>query len=226
MVKLEDFPSQIYCSQWQHMWTEIWVNNGLGYIFLPDSTKPLPKLMLIYHQCGPVKITWGQIHSSIQAMFLYNKFESFTLQVTGTSPMDQCITIALQGSQEHAEFIWGNRRIYLHYLSFFTFEMEQVTEISNPQKQRPGPCLNIKTIFQGISLSTTKIRWSWESLIFMMRISTLVRQHLNIETAPLFIFRSQYPHYWWHCDTRNQSVNCLGANYFFSRMFHPQHKKG
>ena len=34
-------------------------NIGSGNGVLPDSTKPLPEPLLIYHQGGPVTIAWG-----------------------------------------------------------------------------------------------------------------------------------------------------------------------
>ena len=39
-----------------------WVNIGSGNGLLPDSNKPLPEPMLIYHQRGLVAFTGGQYH--------------------------------------------------------------------------------------------------------------------------------------------------------------------
>ena len=40
---------------------EIFVNTGSGDGLLPDGTKPLAELMLIYHQQGPVEFIWGHV---------------------------------------------------------------------------------------------------------------------------------------------------------------------
>ena len=40
----------IIVASWRHMTTKTQVNIGLHNGFLPDSTKPLPEPMLIYHQ--------------------------------------------------------------------------------------------------------------------------------------------------------------------------------
>ena len=42
-----------------------------------------------------------------------------------------------------------------------------------------GPRLNIKTVFTGMGISITKIRRSWDRLIFMMEIPFLARRHLD-----------------------------------------------
>ena len=34
--------------------TEVWIIIGPGKDLVPDSTKPLPELMLTYHRLGPV----------------------------------------------------------------------------------------------------------------------------------------------------------------------------
>ena len=47
-----------------------------------------------------------------------------------------------------------------------------------------GPCFNIKTIFLGIGITVAKIWLSWDSLVFIMRIHTLVRQHIYTEKVP------------------------------------------
>ena len=43
------------------MATYIWVNIGSGNGLLPDSTKPLPEPMLIYHKYGPVLFIERQV---------------------------------------------------------------------------------------------------------------------------------------------------------------------
>ena len=48
---------------------------------------------------------------------------------------------------------------------------------------RPGPCLNIKTIFPRYGVPMLKIRRLWDRLIFNMGISILVRLNLYIETG-------------------------------------------
>ena len=63
-------------------------------------------------------------------------------------------------------------------------------EISAPEKtgillkRRPGPSLNIKTVFPGYGIPMLKIRRSQDRLIFNMGIPILVRRHLYIDTAP------------------------------------------
>ena len=49
---------------------------------------------------------------------------------------------------------------------------------------RPGPRLNIKTVFLRYGIPMLKIRRSWGRLIFNMGIPILVIRHLYIETAP------------------------------------------
>ena len=44
------------------MATDIWVNIGSGNGLMIDGTKPLPEPTLIYHQWGPVSITWELFH--------------------------------------------------------------------------------------------------------------------------------------------------------------------
>ena len=41
---------QLIVAKWCHMATEIWVNIGSGNGSLPDSTKPSPEPIMIYHQ--------------------------------------------------------------------------------------------------------------------------------------------------------------------------------
>ena len=50
--------------------------------------------------------------------------------------------------------------------------------------KRPGPRLNIKTVFWGVGISIIKIRRALDSLIFTMGIPMLVRRHIYIETGP------------------------------------------
>ena len=46
-----------------------------------------------------------------------------------------------------------------------------------------GPCLNIMTVFPGMGIYIIKKKWSWDCLIFIMGIPTLVRGYLYIEMA-------------------------------------------
>ena len=46
------------------MVTQNWANTGSGNGLLPDSTKPLPKPILTYHQWGPMTITCRKFHES------------------------------------------------------------------------------------------------------------------------------------------------------------------
>ena len=54
----------------------ILVNTGLGNGLLPDGTKPLPKPMLTYHQCGPLAIIPGQY------LFEYSRYQSVVLEIS------------------------------------------------------------------------------------------------------------------------------------------------
>ena len=54
----------------------------------------------------------------------------------------------------------------------------------------PRPCLNIKTIFPGVSI--IKIRWLSEHIIFMMGIPILVWWHTWMETTLEFLHKGQY----------------------------------
>ena len=49
---------------------------------------------------------------------------------------------------------------------------------------KPGPHLNIKTLFPGMEIPMLKIRRSQDRLIFNMGIPILVRRHFYIEKAP------------------------------------------
>ena len=59
-------------------------------------------------------------------------------------------------------------------------------------KWGPGPRLNIKTIFSGMSIPMFKIRRSSDCLIFNKGIPILVKRHLYIEMASRFPFVRQY----------------------------------
>ena len=50
-----------------------------------------------------------------------------------------------------------------------------------------GSCLDIKTAFSGIGISTLQIRWSRDCLIFITGILILIRRHVCIEMAPRFL---------------------------------------
>ena len=45
-----------------HMMMWIWVNTGSGNGLLPNSTKPLPELLLTYHQRCSLAFNWRQFH--------------------------------------------------------------------------------------------------------------------------------------------------------------------
>ena len=47
----------------------------------------------------------------------------------------------------------------------------------------PGPRFYMQTVFPGIEIPITQIRRSWESLIFIMGIPTLIRPHVCTEPA-------------------------------------------
>ena len=51
-------------------------------------------------------------------------------------------------------------------------------------RQKPGPRLNIKTVFPGKGIPMLKIRRSRDRLIFNMGIPIMVRRHLYIEMGP------------------------------------------
>ena len=51
--------------------------------------------------------------------------------------------------------------------------------VSNWHKSCPH--LNVNIVFPGMVISIIKIKWSWDHLIFIMRIPVLVRQHFYIE---------------------------------------------
>ena len=51
----------------------------------------------------------------------------------------------------------------------------------------PGPRHNLKTVFSGVGISMLKIRQSRDSLIFNMGIPILVRRHLYIGTALIYV---------------------------------------
>ena len=48
----------------------------------------------------------------------------------------------------------------------------------------PGPRLNVNPVFPGVGIAITKIRRSWDCLIFIMGIPILVRRHRYIEMSP------------------------------------------
>ena len=50
----------IIASLWCYMATEKWVTIGSGNGLLPDSIKPLPVQMLMYHQWYPLPFNWDQ----------------------------------------------------------------------------------------------------------------------------------------------------------------------
>ena len=52
---------------------------------------------------------------------------------------------------------------------------------------RPGPCLNIKTVFPKCGIPMLKIRRSQDRLIFNMGIPILLSRHLYIATGPRFL---------------------------------------
>ena len=58
------------------------------------------------------------------------------------------------------------------------------TNSMHPSSRRPGPRLNIKTIFSRYVIPMLKIRRSWGRRIFNMGIPMLVRRHRYFETAP------------------------------------------
>ena len=66
---------------WGHEVTEICVNIGSGNGLLPDVTKPLLEVMLIYHYYGPVAFMWGQFHRK------YLRY----LEITASSPRGQWV---------------------------------------------------------------------------------------------------------------------------------------
>ena len=45
---------------------------------------------------------------------------------------------------------------------------------------------HFNTLFSGIGIPITKIRWSWDHLIFVMEIPIPVTWHLHTETVPCF----------------------------------------
>ena len=59
-----------------------------------------------------------------------------------------------------------------------------------------GPCLNIKTAFQCISISIMKIGWSWDCLIFILENPVLLWWCLYIETPAV---DGKYTKVWWRC---------------------------
>ena len=54
------------------MVTWIWVNIGSGNGLVPNSTKPLPKPMLVSDQWGPVEFTVSNFEASDLVTILYN----------------------------------------------------------------------------------------------------------------------------------------------------------
>ena len=63
---------------------------------------------------------------------------------------------------------------------------DHLAVMTNVSIREPGPCLNIKIVFLSMEISILKIRGSWNHVIFIIRISILVRRHIYIETAPSF----------------------------------------
>ena len=48
----------------------------------------------------------------------------------------------------------------------------------------PGAHFNMQTVFPCVEISLIKIKRSWDCVMFIMEVPTLVRWHLYIETAP------------------------------------------
>ena len=62
----------------------------------------------------------------------------------------------------------------------------------------PKPCFNIKAFFASY-IPIIMIRWSWDHLIFIIRIPMLIRQHLYIKMASRFTNLNSYVSMtsWW-----------------------------
>ena len=93
----------------------------------------------------------------------------------------------------HLVYIWNKSFCWKRKIIRKTLGCALTTQRENPvsgrvcqrnkgvQYMETWPCFNIKMVFQGIGIFILKIRWSWDSLIFIMGIHILLRWHLYIE---------------------------------------------
>ena len=66
---------------WRHMATEIWVHIGSGNGLLPDGTKPLPEIWLIFCEIrvwNPMTFTWKQFHRGILKISIFDIYLKMT----------------------------------------------------------------------------------------------------------------------------------------------------
>ena len=106
-----------------------------------------------------------QIRFFIAITYCYLKGEAWYIQYYNKKSYLKCIVFIIYNNR-----IW-DMYIYKHIIILYYGSW------------RPGPCLNINTVFLCMEISITKIRLSSDSIIFVMGIPILVRQHLYIETV-------------------------------------------
>ena len=126
----------------------------------------------------------GNAHKS----YYYDRFENYTLKFKATSHQEV--------NPLHAKFFKGNKKIYLHFMSFFHIDMAQVVEI-------------LPQVWQELTYST---RAYWFYIVNIMGAYVLGTQGARASATMIFtmlnwILQRQYHGCWCPGDARSQGIS-------------------